>query len=148
MTRTPTSLFLLSEIDPSSLHLNFKFYCASLIPQISTYFHICINRQINYHHVIIDVFFLLCPFSFSQDLVEWSFCGSKSAYALDATLQKFLNNSTSEPNKCFPTGDVEVFADNTQLKRKNIRVRKNDLTPIELQVMLFSSKQILTVCCI
>ena len=80
--------------------------------------------------MIIDVFFLLCPFSFSQDLVEWSFCGSKSAYALDATLQKFLNNSASEPNKCFPTGDVEVFADNTQLKRKNIRLRKNGTTPI------------------
>ena len=67
------------------------------------------------------------------------FCGSKSAHTLDcastasgsiATLQKFLNNSASEPNKCFPTGDVEIFADNTQRKGKTIRVRENGKSPI------------------
>ena len=63
----------------------------------------------------------------------------KSAHTLDgastasggfATLQKFLNSSASEPNKCFPTGAVEIFADNTQRKRKAIRVRENGKTPI------------------
>ena len=47
-----------------------------------------------------------------------------------AMLQKFLNNSASEPNKCFPTGDVEIFADNTQRKGKTIRVRENGTSPI------------------
>ena len=45
-------------------------------------------------------------------------------------LQKFLNNSASEPNKCFPTGDVEAFADNMQCKGKTIHVRENGTTPI------------------
>ena len=70
-----------------------------------------------------------------------SFCGSKSAHTLDGastatgsivTLQKFLNNSASEPNKCFPTGDVKVFADNTQRKGKTILVWENGTTPIRI----------------
>ena len=90
-------------------------------------FHI--KRLINHHHVH-DVFFHSGPVFFSQGLVKWLFCGSKSAHTLDgaltasgsiATLQKFLNNSASEPNK---------FADNTQHKGKTILVRKYGTTLI------------------
>ena len=86
-----------------------------------------------------DGSFLLGPFLFSQGLFKWPFCGSKSVHTLPgaltasgsiAILQKFLNNSASETNKCFPTGDIEVFADNTQSKGETIRVRENATTPI------------------
>ena len=89
--------------------------------------------------MFIDVFFLSGLFSFSQGLVEWSFCGSKSAHILDGasmasgsipTLQKFLDNPASELNKCFPTGDVKIFGDNMQRKGKTICVRENSTTPI------------------
>ena len=41
-----------------------------------------------------------------------------------ALLEKFLNNFASDSNKCFSTGDVEIFADNMQWKGKTIHVRE------------------------
>ena len=79
------------------------------------------------------------PFSFSASLVKWALCGSKTAHALDGcsypsgcvtTLQKFLKSSAEQPNLCFTTGDVEVWADNTQRKGKTCRVREDGTTPI------------------
>ena len=79
------------------------------------------------------------PFSFSTSLVKWSFHGSKSSHALDGcsypsgsvtTLQKFLRSSSQDENKCFESGDVEVWADNTQRKGKTSRVREDGTTPI------------------
>ena len=90
--------------------------------------------------MFIDVSFLLGPFSFIQGLVKWLFSGSKLVHTLDgastasgstAMLQNFLNNSASEPKKCFPTGNIEVFADNTQHKGKTICVKENG-TPIDI----------------
>ena len=63
------------------------------------------------------------PFSFSTSLVKWLLHGSKSLHALDGcyfpsssvtTLQKFLQSSSQNKNKYFESGDVEVWADNTQ----------------------------------
>ena len=81
------------------------------------------------------------PFSFSTSLVKWSFHGSKSSHALDGcsypsgsvtTLQKFLRSSSQDENKCFESGDVEVWAENTQRKGKTSRVREDGTTPISI----------------
>ena len=62
------------------------------------------------------------PFLFSTTLVKWSLHGFKSLHTLDGcsypsgsvtTLQKFLQSSQDE-DKCFESGDVEVWADNTK----------------------------------
>ena len=66
-------------------------------------------------------------------------CGSKTAHAFDGcsypkgcvtTSQKFLKSSAEQPNLCFNSGDVEVWADNTQRKDKTCRVREDGNTPI------------------
>ena len=81
------------------------------------------------------------PFSFNTSLVKWSFHGSKSSHALDGcsypsgsvtTLQKFLRSSFQDENKCFESGDVEVWADNTQRKGKTSRVWEDGTTPISI----------------
>ena len=83
--------------------------------------------------MFINVSFLLGPFLSAKAQLNGcshTLDGASTASRSIATLQKFLNNSASEPNKCFPTGDVEVFADNTQHKGKTIHVRENGTTPI------------------
>ena len=66
-------------------------------------------------------------FSFSTSLVKWLFHGSKLSHAFDGcsypsgsvtTLQNFLQSSSQDENKCFESGDVEVWADNTERKGK------------------------------
>ena len=80
-------------------------------------------------------------FSFSTSLVKWLLHGSKSLHALDGccypsssvtTLQKFLRSSSQDENKCFESGDVEVWADNTQRKGKTSRVREDGTRPISI----------------
>ena len=69
------------------------------------------------------------------------FHGSKSSHALDGcsypsgsvtTLQKFLRSSSQDENKCFESGDIEVWADNTQRKGKTSRVREDGTTGISI----------------
>ena len=78
---------------------------------------------------------------FSASLVKWALCGSKTAHSLDGcsypsgcvtTLQKFLKSSAEQPNLCFNSDDVEVWADNTQRKGKTCRVKEDGPTPIEI----------------
>ena len=51
-----------------------------------------------------------------------------------ALLEKILNNFASDSNKCFSTGDVEIFADNMQWKGKTIHVRENGTTLIGIAI--------------
>ncbi|XP_038068103.1 uncharacterized protein LOC119737671 [Patiria miniata] len=78
------------------------------------------------------------PLSFSQGLVKWSINGSKTTHALDGassasgsvtSLKKVLQNSSAKSNVCFSSGDVDVFADNTQRIGKTGRVRTGGTTP-------------------
>ena len=80
-------------------------------------------------------------FSFSTSLVKWWLHGSKSSHALDGcfypsgsvtTLRKFLQSSSQDENKCFGSGDVEVWANNTQRKGKTSRAREDGTTPISI----------------
>ena len=43
-----------------------------------------------------------------------------------------MKESAREPNKCYSTGDVDIFADNTQRVRKTSRVRENGTTPLNI----------------
>ena len=76
---------------------------------------------------------------FSTSLVKWALHGSKIAHALNGcsypngcvnTLQKFLKSSAEQPNFCFNSGDVEVWADNAQRKGKTCSIKKDGTTPI------------------
>ena len=73
-------------------------------------------------------------------------CGSKTAHVLDGcsypsgcvtTLQKFLKSFAEQPNLCFTTGDVVVWADYTQRKSKTCRVREDGTTPTGIIPMLY-----------
>ena len=81
------------------------------------------------------------PFSFSTSLVKWLLHHSKSSHTLDGcsypsgsvtTLQKFLWSSSQDEDKCYESGDVEVWANNTQRKGKTSRIWKDGTTPISI----------------
>ena len=79
------------------------------------------------------------PYSFSQGLLKWAFSGSKSAHSLDGTtsasgsvttLRTWMKESVKNPNAIFDSGDVDVFADNTQCKGKTSKVKEDGKTLI------------------
>lgn len=105
------------------------------------------NKKLSaYCQLIEQLYFLknlnfIGPFSFSNNIVKWTFTGSKTCVALDGasmaagsvtTLKKILNNASVEENNCFSSGDVDVFFDNTQRIGKTRRVREGGLTPMNV----------------
>ena len=58
--------------------------------------------------------------------------------------KKFLNNSASDPNKCFPIANVEVLADHSQRKGKPICVRENDTIRIRTVLKVSHTEKPLT----
>ena len=78
------------------------------------------------------------PVSFGSSVVKWTFSGSSTAHTIDSTasacgsvstLKKFFAESASTPNLC-PSGDIHIFADNTQRKGRTSRVKEDGTTPI------------------
>ena len=72
-------------------------------------------------------------------MTKWVFSGSKAAHSLDGatsasgsitTLRTWLKDSAINPNTVYESGDVDVFADNTQRKGKTNRVKEDGVTPI------------------
>ena len=84
------------------------------------------------------------PVSFSQSLVKWYFSGSKAPHTIDGaltasggiwSLQNALKcSANSKTNKCFETGDMDIFADNTQGTGKTGRVKENGTTPVNVAI--------------
>ena len=81
------------------------------------------------------------PFSFSQGLFKWTIHGSKISHALEGattaagslrTLKGRLEYVSKTENKCFESGDVDIFADNVQRVGKTTRVREGGTTPVNV----------------
>ena len=73
--------------------------------------------------------------------------GSKTAHAIDGattasgsvgTLRNRMRKLATEPNVCFESGDIDVFADNVQKIGKTTRVRGGGQHPCTLLQMWFS----------
>ena len=89
-----------------------------------------VNKQLNQIAMTIEQILAtrnaksIGPLSFSQGLVKWSLSGSKTAHTVDrvssasgsiTTLRGVLkDNADNNRNFCFSSGNVDVFADNTQ----------------------------------
>ena len=143
-----------TEIPPIELYL--KKFNSSLVN-----FLICltkdkksmVNKRLNHIAMIIEQILatrnakFIVPLSFSQGLVKWSLSGSKTAHTIDGvssasgsitTLRGVLKDSAdNNRNFCFSSGDVDVFADNTQKKGKTSCVKEDGTTPLNVATNVF-----------
>ena len=107
-----------------------------------------VNKRLNQIAMIIEQILatrnakFIGPLSFSQGLVKWSLSGSKTAHTIDGvssasgsikTLRGVLKHSAdNNRNFCFSSGDVDVFADNTQKKGKTSHVKEDGIAPLNV----------------
>ena len=57
--------------------------------------------------------------------------GTTSACGSITTLRTWMKESAKNPNVIYGSGDVDVFADNTQRKDKTSRVKEDGTTLLE-----------------
>lgn len=105
------------------------------------------NKKLSaYCHLIEQLYFLrnlnfIGPFSFSNNIVKWCFAGSRACVTVDGatsaagsitSMKKVLKDASVDENRCFDSGDVDVFFDNTQRIGKTRRVREGGSTPMDV----------------
>lgn len=79
--------------------------------------------------------------TFAESFLKGNFSGSKVTHGLVScsyssgsitTLKNFMKEISIIRNKCLIAEDIDVFADNTQEKKRTSRVKENAITPIEI----------------
>ena len=126
-----------TEIPPIELYLTkFNYSLVNFLICLTKDKKGMVNKRLNHIAIIIEQILatrnakFIGPLNFRQGLVKWSLSGSKTAHIIDrvssasgsiTTLRGILKDSADNNiNFCFSSGDVDVFADNTQKRVKHL----------------------------